>query len=87
MVKGNFNNNPPVSATPGTKMVNYDPIPPGGGFPGGPNPNGPLPNLYTAEFIWDVNKLGISSGTHQAEFLIHDGDKDRGIGCVNIQIQ
>jgi hypothetical protein len=30
--------------------------------------------------------LGLAPGTYAAEFLIFDGDRDRGIGCVNIEI-
>lgn len=44
-------------------------------------------NDYTAEYIWNVSGLGLTPGTYQAEFVIHDGDRDRGVGCVNIQIQ
>lgn len=45
------------------------------------------PICYEAEYIWDVSKLGLSTGTHQAEFVIHDGDRDRAFGCVTIKIQ
>jgi hypothetical protein len=41
---------------------------------------------YTAEFIWDVNSLGLKPGQYLAEFVIHDGDRDRGVGCVAITI-
>ena len=84
-IKGQFNNNPPND-----KVVNgapYDTIPPGSNPPGGPNPNGNRPNQYTAEYIWNVANLGLTTGTYEAEFLIHDGDRDRGVGCVTIQIQ
>lgn len=40
-----------------------------------------------AEYIWEVSSLGLSSGNHRAEFVIHDGDFNWGVGCVNIQIQ
>jgi hypothetical protein len=41
---------------------------------------------YTAEFIWDVSSLNLPPGTYTAEFVIHDGDLDRGVGCVVIII-
>jgi len=44
-------------------------------------------NNYFAEYIWDVASLGLGPGTYQAEFVIHDGDEDRGVGCVSISIQ
>ncbi|HVA96560.1 MAG TPA: hypothetical protein VND99_02805 [Candidatus Acidoferrales bacterium] len=60
-------------------------------LPAGTKQGGCLGNFqvycYTAEYIWDVSKLGLSTGTYQAEFLIHDGDRDRGVGCVTIKIQ
>jgi hypothetical protein len=46
-----------------------------------------FPNCYKAEYIWNVSSLGLSAGTHRAEFVIHDGDFNRGVGCVNIQVQ
>ncbi len=42
---------------------------------------------YTDEYLWDVNSLGLTPGSYTAEFVIHDGDDDRGVGCVNISIQ
>jgi hypothetical protein len=56
----------------------------GGGWFGG---SGSSFNKYTAEYIWNVSGLGLSAGTYQAEFVIHDGDIDRGVGCVTITIQ
>ena len=41
---------------------------------------------YTGEDIWDVSSLGLAPGTYIAEFVIHDGDRDRGVGCVTIVI-
>jgi len=46
-----------------------------------------LAEKYTAEFVWNVNTLGLAAGTYIAEFVIHDGDRDRGVGCVTIIIQ
>jgi hypothetical protein len=39
-----------------------------------------------AEFTWDVSSLGLKPGTYLAEFVIHDGDTDRGVGCIDITI-
>ncbi len=41
---------------------------------------------YNAEDIWDVSALGLAPGTYIAEFVIHDGDHDRGVGCVTIVV-
>lgn len=41
-----------------------------------------------SEIIWDVSKLGLTSGhTYRAQFIIHDGDRegDIGEGCTTIQ--
>ena|SRR5579864_3461658 len=42
---------------------------------------------YQAEYIWDVNSLGLGPGTYPAEFIIHDGDAEQGGYCVTISIQ
>jgi hypothetical protein len=46
-----------------------------------------LAEKYTAEMVWNVDALGLAPGTYIAEFVIHDGDRDRGVGCVTITIQ
>jgi hypothetical protein len=46
----------------------------------------PLNQLYSTEIIWDVDKLGLKPGSYIAEFSIHDGDRERAFGCVNIVI-
>lgn len=89
--KGQFNNNPSQGGFLKPTVVTGPPIdtmPAGSTGSGGnaANPFGGM-NQYTAEDIWNVSKLGLTSGTHQAEFVIHDGDFDRAIGCVSIQIQ
>jgi hypothetical protein len=43
-------------------------------------------DAYHFEHIWDVSSLDLPPGTYSAEFLIYDGDRDRGIGCVDIVI-
>lgn len=78
-IKGQFNNNPPTFS----KVVQgpaIDTMPAGSQI----SSSG---NQYTAEYIWNVSTLGLTTGTYQGEFIVHDGDRDRGIGCVSIQIQ
>lgn len=76
LIKGSYNNDPP-SRGAGTSGPPIDPYPAG-------TTRGEMP--YEAEFIWDVNSLGLSAGTYQAEFMIRDGDAERGVGCVSITI-
>ena len=45
-----------------------------------------LMEKFSTEFIWDVASLGLKPGTYLAEFVIHDGDHDRAVGCVVITI-
>jgi hypothetical protein len=90
IIKGQVNNNPSNSAFLKPQVVNgphWDPLPAGSNGVGGPNPNGSAPNDYVAEYLWKVSNLGLTAGTYQAEFVIHDGDFDRGVGCVAITIQ
>jgi hypothetical protein len=51
-----------------------------------PPPGSALAAQYTGEFIWDVTTLGLGPGSYTAVFSVHDGDRDRAIGCVNIVI-
>jgi len=74
IVKGDYDNN--MTNGPGLSASGMDP-PPAGSV---------LSEQYTAEFIWDVSSLGLAAGTYTAEFVIHDGDTDRGVGCVTIVI-
>jgi hypothetical protein len=74
-IKGSYNNNPP---TRGTFAAGAPMDPP----PAGSN----LAARYTGEFIWDVSALGLAPGSYTAVFSVHDGDRDRAIGCVNIVI-
>lgn len=60
----------------GTLVPGMDPPPAGSS----------LSQSYTGEDIWDVSSLGLAPGTYIGEFVIHDGDKDRGVGCVTIVI-
>lgn len=93
-IKGQFNNNPQAGGFLHPTVVTGpkpDPIPAGSTPTQSPNQFGwgfgLNQNTYNAEYLWNVSNLGLSSGTYQAEFVIHDGDYDRGIGCVSIQIQ
>jgi len=74
-IKGSYNNT--TVKGPGTLVPGMDPPPPGS----------MLSAQYTGEDIWDVNSLGLGPGVYTAEFVIHDGDRDRGVGCVTIIIQ
>jgi hypothetical protein len=74
-IKGSYNNNPPARGTFA------------GGAPMDPPPAGAMLGAqYTGEFIWDVSKLGLALGQYTAVFSVHDGDRDRAIGCVTITI-
>ena len=80
-IKGWYNNMlPPAGGRP--------PAGTGAQVPGiDPPPAGSPPSLqYDAEDIWDVSALGLRPGTYLGEFVIHDGDRDRAIGCVTIVI-
>ena len=74
-IKGSYNNNPPTRGT-FTGGATMDPPPAGAN----------LQARYTGEFIWDVGKLGLKAGTYVGVFSVHDGDRDRAIGCVTITI-
>jgi hypothetical protein len=82
-VKGDYNNTP--SAGPDiTKLF-------GGTVTHGPAidtapPSTNLPLTYNTEFIWDVSAMQLAPGTYMAEFVIHDGDLDRAVGCITISI-
>ena len=81
LIKGWYNNMmPPASGRPprglGVQVAGMDPPPAGT----------KLSEKYTTEYIWDVTSLGLSPGTYTGEFVIHDGDRDRAVGCVTIVI-
>ena len=52
-----------------------------------PPPPGAKLLTYTTELIWEVTSLGLGPGAYIAEFVIHDGDYERAVGCINIVIQ
>jgi hypothetical protein len=74
--KGDYNNT--TVKGPGVRVPGMEPPPPG---------SKPLSQPYTTEVIWNVAALGLNAGKYLAEFVIHDGDRDRGVGCVAITIQ
>src|SRR5262249_55765775 len=74
-IKGDFNTNPFGIGFP-THVNGMDPVPPGAN----------LTEFFTAEFVWDVSALPLSPGSYIAEFVIHDGDSDRGVGCVQLTV-
>ncbi|HEX7479909.1 MAG TPA: hypothetical protein VF331_19055 [Polyangiales bacterium] len=87
-IRGAYNNMPPgatdlpnfvgcFSTTVGSKGPALETLPAG---------SAPLNQLYSTEIIWDVDKLGLSPGSYIAEFSIHDGDRERAFGCVNLAI-
>ena len=41
---------------------------------------------YNSQYVWKVSELGLAPGVYLAEFMIADGDHDRGVGCVTIKI-
>jgi len=73
-IKGWYNNQPPSGS--GTQGTAVD-TPPAGTQ---------LRDMFTGEDIWDVSALGLSPGTYTAVFVVHDGDRDRAIGCITIII-
>jgi hypothetical protein len=80
-IKGVFNNSPQtwVRRNPNNVVIQgaaLDPVPAGVS----------LSEPFNTEFIWDVDSLGLAPGTYVAEFAIHDGDVDRGVGCITIEI-
>ncbi|MGI8419175.1 MAG: hypothetical protein ACR2LN_00865 [Candidatus Levyibacteriota bacterium] len=86
-IKGKFNTNPTGFSrgsfgSGGSKNASQgpaiEPIPPG---------ITPREDDFQSEYLWNVASLGLAAGTYQGEFVIHDGDDNRGVGCVTIQIQ
>lgn len=41
---------------------------------------------HIAEYIWDVNTLGLQPGYYRVQIVVHDGDGDLAINCTTIQI-
>jgi hypothetical protein len=81
IIKGWYNNNPSTGSTRNSTTTGVQ-VPGMDAPPAGAN----LSERYTTEVIWDVSALGLAPGTYTGQFLIHDGDRDRGVGCVTIVI-
>jgi len=59
----------------------------GGGGEGGSKKGGGLSEKFTAEYIWDINSLGLPpDGAYHVQLVIHDGDNDLGIDCIALGI-
>jgi hypothetical protein len=83
-IKGTYNNGLPGHGGGPHKVL---PTGVGQGPAIDPPPAGAsLSDKYSGEFVWDVSALGLAPGTYVAEFVIHDGDTDRAVGCVTITI-
>ncbi len=74
-IKGTYNNAPPTAGR-GITGAAIDPLPSGT----------VLHDKYTAEYVWDVSAMGLTPGRYTAVFVVHDGDRDRGIGCVTMSV-
>lgn len=80
VIKGWYNNVPPAGgqrppAGAGVQVPGMD-----------TPPQGAKLLMYTTEYIWNVRDLNLPPGTYTAEFVIHDGDRDRAVGCVTIVV-
>ncbi len=80
-IKGRFNNTPPAASN-GVQGPPIDNPPPGSV----PNSLG-YDASYTTEYIWNIAQLNLAKGSHQLQFLIHDGDNHRGVKCMTLNIQ
>jgi hypothetical protein len=80
-IKGWYNNHAPLNGGKPAKGA-------GAQIPGieAPPPGTSLTEKFSSEDIWDVSELGLAPGTYLAEFVIHDGDVDRAVGCITIVI-
>lgn len=86
-IKGTYNNDPVNNRdfrNSGVKGATIDPV------PGATNTGlgqEYMQQEYTSEYIWNVSSLKLSAGSHSAEFVIHDGDRERGVGCISFTIK
>ena len=72
-IKGQYNNQPPAVGPYQTSCC-MDPLP----FA--------ARDQYSVEYVWDVSKMDLGPGAYTVLFVIHDGDRNRGIGCVTVQV-
>lgn len=79
-IKGDYNNNP-------GSICGF--LGGAGNIPGAdpPPPNAMISEQFTSEYIWNVKSLGLGPGTYIGEFVVHDGDVDRGVGCITIIVK
>lgn len=57
-------------------------------FMNGPDSIDPrtMPKYFLAEYIWEIDKLGLAKGSYRTQFVMHDGDGDLSIDCITISI-
>ena len=83
LIKGWYNNAPPATKPRRMAGVQLGTQ----GAPVDPAPSGTkLREQYTTEFVWEVKDLGLAPGRYFGQFVIGDGDYDRAIGCVTIEV-
>lgn len=70
LIRGSFNN--------GSPRVSYgsDQLP--------PEAKAPLP--HSLQLVWNVKDIGLTPGTYQVQFVVHDGAEGRGIKCITLRV-
>lgn len=84
-VKGDYNNQPSLGPDI-AKLFDTSTVSKGPAVDPAPQGMATLPETYNSEFIWEVNAMHLTPGTYLAQFVIHDGDLDRAVGCNMITI-
>jgi hypothetical protein len=79
MIKGQYDNTVATTSGPPVYQLSQS-------APIDAPPPGAATQKFTGEDIWDVSALGLAPGTYTGEFLIHDGDRDRAVGCITIVV-
>jgi hypothetical protein len=41
----------------------------------------------TAEYVWNVQSLGLTAGTYEAELVVPDGDGEHEVVCIAVNIR
>lgn len=80
-IRGWYNNLPPTNGRKPAKNAGV-----AGATIEAPPAGTTLSEKFNTEEIWEVSDLGLAPGVYDAEFIIADGDLDRAVGCVTIQI-
>lgn len=70
-VQGDYNNVTMLGASYGSDVLPPDSLP---------------PSQFTVEFVWNVQNIGLTDGDYKIEFVVHDGNQELGIKCINIRI-